>query len=176
MKIKKQTIFTAIIVVIGLLMSNATSFGSKLDYDNEEIVSVLVYLKDQVDLSGITKQMDDQRASLRLRHETVVVELQKTASESQTEIIEYLNDLKSQDLVKDYRCYWVGNIICVDTYAYIVDDISNHDDVLEIYPNYGIELIEPVYEGPIGGPDDTREVEPGVEAVRAPEVWDMGIT
>ena len=65
--------------------------------------------------------------------------------------------------MKDYRCYWIGNIICVDTYQYIADQIAKRDDVLKLYPNYGIELIEPVYEGPISGPTDSREVEPGIE-------------
>ncbi len=176
MKIKKQAYFTAILVILGLVISNATSFGGTLEENNEEVVSVLVYLKDQVDLDAITTHMDEQRASLQLRHETVVVELQNTASESQPELVEYLNELKSQDLVKDFKCYWIGNIIRVDAYQYVVDEIAERSDVLKVYPNYEIELIEPVYEGPVSGPGSTREVEPGIEAIRAPEVWDLGIT
>jgi subtilisin family serine protease len=176
MKTKKQIFFTAMLVVFGLVISNATSFGGTLEENNEEIVSVLVYLKDQTDLNKITTHMDEQRASLQLRHETVVVELQKTASETQPELIEYLDELKNQNLVKDYRCYWIGNIIAVDTYQYIADQIDNHKDVLYVYPNFEIELVDPVYEGPVNGPGDTREVEPGIEAIRAPEVWEMGIT
>jgi len=176
MKTKKQIIFTAIIVVFGLVMSNATSFGGTIEKNNEDVVSVLVYLNDQTDLEKITADMDEQRASLQLRHETVVTALQKTASETQTEIIEYLDELKSQDLVFDYRCYWIGNIIVVDTYQYIADEIAKHDEVLYVYPNFGIELIEPTYEGSVSGASGTKEVEPGIEAIRAPEVWDMGIT
>ncbi len=176
MKIKKQVFFTAIFVVFGLLISNATSFGSTLEENNEEVVSVLVYLKDQVDLDKITTHMDEQRASLQLRHETVVVELQNTASESQPEIVEYLNDLKGQDLVKDFKCYWIGNIIRVDTYQYIADEIAERDDVLKVYPNYEIELIEPVAESLESSPGFRDDVETGVVAVRAPEVWEMGIT
>ena len=176
MKTKKQIFFTAILVVFGLVLSNATSFGGTIEKNNEEVVSVLVYLKDQTNLEKITADMDEERASLQLRHETVVTELQKTASEKQSEIVEYLDDLKSQDLVFDYRCYWIGNIVVVDTYQYIADHIAKHDDVLYVYPNFGIELIEPTYEGTVSGPSGTREVEPGIEAIRAPEVWDLGIT
>jgi bacillopeptidase F len=176
MKIKKQYFLSAILVVIGLVLSNASGFANSLEYKNEEIVSVLVYLKEQVDLDSITNQMDEQRASLRTRHETVVTQLQKTASESQLELVEYLNELQDQELVKDYQCFWIGNIIRVDTYQSIVDEIAKRSDVLKIYPNYQIELIEPIYKGPENEYDFGREVEPGVEAVRAPEVWDMGIT
>ncbi len=181
---KKGLVVGIIVLLIGLgvvpstrrVLSNETSFGGILEENNEEVVSVLVYLKDQVDLDKITTHMDEQRASLQLRHETVVVELQNTASESQTEIVEYLNDLKSQDLVKDFKCYWVGNIIRVDTYQYIVDEIAKRDDVEEVYPNYGIELIEPTYESFESEPGYKNDVENGLEAIRAPEVWDLGIT
>ncbi|KYK31375.1 MAG: hypothetical protein AYK22_02530 [Thermoplasmatales archaeon SG8-52-3] len=176
MKIKKRYYLTAILIVIGLVLSNASSFADKIEVNNEEIVSVLVYLKDQVNLDSITNQMDEQRASLRLRHETVVVELQNTASESQTEIIEYLDELKSQDLVKEYQNFWIRNIIRVDTYQYIIDQINKRDDVLKVYPNYLVELIEPVEQNMGDGPDFNREVEIGLEEIRAPEVWDMGIT
>ncbi len=176
MKIKKQYYLTAILVVIALVLSNASGFADTLDDDNKEIVSVLVYLKDQADLNSITDQMDEQRASLQLRHETVVSELQNIASETQTDLVEYLNELKSQYLVKDFKCFWIGNIIRVDTYQHVVDQIAKRDEVLKVYPNYIVELIEPVNEKIENKPDFNRDVEIGLEAIRAPEVWEMGIT
>ena len=92
MKIKKQIFLAALLVSIGLVVTNATSgvnTPSKSYYD-EEIVSVLVYLKDRVDLDSITDQMDRQRASLQERHETVVTILQNTASATQTNLVKYL--------------------------------------------------------------------------------------
>ena len=176
MKIKKQYFFTAIFVIIGLILSNASGIADTIEDDNGEVVSVLIYLKDSVDLDAITNLMDEQRASLQLRHEKVVVELQNTASETQTELVEYLDDLKGRDLVKDYTCYWIGNIIKVDTYQSIVNQIARRDDVLKVYPNYIVEHIETVYENIENDPIFKNGVEPGVEAVRAPEVWEMGIT
>ena len=74
MKIKKHIFLAVLLVSIGLVITNATS-GVNTDsntYYDEEIVSVLVYLKDRVDLDSITDQMDRQRASLKERHEKVV--------------------------------------------------------------------------------------------------------
>ena len=176
MKRKKLYFFTVILVITGLVLSNASSFADKLDDSDEEIISVLVYLKDQVDLDEITNLMDEQRASLQTRHEKVVVELQKTASETQPQIVDYLDELKSKEIVKDFKCFWIGNIIRVDTYKYVVDQIAKRDDVLKVYPNYNIELIEPVAESIEGEPIFKGDVEIGIEAVRAPEVWDMGFT
>ena len=183
-----------ILVIIGLIAYSATDsielitysginskdvtlqFGDLLVDMNEEIVSVLVYLKDQVDLDAINKQMDAQMATLRECHETTVVTLQNNAYTSQSQLVEYLNELHSQKIVKEFECFWIGNIIRVDTYQSVADQIALRDDVLWVYPNYEIELIKPVNQRFEIESGDNDDIETGVEAVRAPEVWDMGIT
>jgi hypothetical protein len=113
-----------------------------------------------------------QRATLRERHETTVVSLQNTAYASQSQLVEYLNELESKKFVKDFKCFWIGNIIRVDTYQSVADQIALRDDVLWVYPNYKIELIEPVDKISEGELINRDEIEPGVKAVRAPEVWE----
>ena len=190
MKKKIQIFLTAILVTIGLLTFNATDsiklmssaditskdntaqFCDLLLDKNEEVVSVLVYLKAQVDLDSINKQMNEQGATLQDRHKTTVVTLQNTAYKSQTQLVEYLNELQSQKLVKDFKCFWIGNIIRVDAYQSVVDHIALRDDVLWVYPNYEIELIEPVEGSFEIKSSNNDEIEPGVVAVRASEVWE----
>ena len=194
MKIKKQILLTAMLVIIGLVVSNAAGIinlmsstditikdiasqsGDILVGNNEEVVSVLVYLKDQVDLDAINRQMDEQRATLQDRHETTVVALQNTAYATRPQLVKYLNELQSQKIVKEFKCFWIGNIIRVDTYQSVVDQIAIRDDVLWVYPNYNIELIEPTGGRFESGSGNKNDIENGVIAVRAPEVWDMGIT
>jgi len=176
MKTKKHILLIAIVVSLGLVISNTSSIGDSLKKKDEEVVSVLVYLKDHVDLETINDQMDRQRASLKDRHEKVVMSLQTTASESQPQLIEYLTELQNQELVKEFECFWVGNIIRVETYQNVADQIAKRDDVYNVYPNYEIELIAPVEERIESEPSFRTEIEPGIEAIRADEVWDMGIT
>jgi bacillopeptidase F len=176
MKTKKHILLIAIVVSLGLVISNTSSIGDSLKKKDEEVVSVLVYLKDHVDLETINDQMDRQRASLKDRHEKVVKSLQTTASESQPKLIEYLTELQNQELVIEFECFWVGNIIRVETYQNVADQIAKRDDVYNVYPNYEIELIAPVEERIESEPSFRTEIEPGIEAIRADEVWDMGIT
>ena len=174
MKIKKHIFLAVILINISLIVANTTSsinLTPKKD-NKEEVISVLVYLKDQVDLISINDQMDKQRASLKDRHEVTVLTLQNTASASQTPIVEYLNELQDQDIVKEFQCFWIGNIIRVDTYQSIVDEIAKRDDVYNIYPNYEIELITPLKENTSSELSNRNDIEPGVVAVRAPEVWE----
>ncbi len=188
MKIKKQFFLTATFVIIGIVLSYvASSINSTSSYvtdevdtlsidKDEEIVSVLVYLKDRVDLDSINDQMDRHHASLKDRHETVVISLQNKAHSSQTQLVEYLDELQSKEFVKEYHCFWIDNIIRVDTYQSVVDKIAKRNDVLMVYPNYGIELIAPVEEIIESEQKNRSDIEPGIEAIRADEVWDMGIT
>ncbi|UCD75024.1 MAG: S8 family serine peptidase [Phycisphaerales bacterium] len=141
----------------------------------EETVSTLVYVDHQLDVEGITRRMDAERATLRLRHEEVVRSLQDLAAVTQVEITAELARLKAAGAISDYQAYWVGNIIRVDGTPETIRAIAARNDVATVYFNYPIELIEPVASSHKDGPGD-RAVEIGVEAVRAPEVWAMGFT
>jgi subtilisin family serine protease len=174
MKTQNKIILTAIFVVVGLVIFNATGFVDNITIAksaDEKIVSYLVYLNDQVDIEAFNQQMNEQRATLQQRHESIVLSLQNTAYSSQPPLIKHLDDLKNQNLVKDYKSFWVGNIIRVDTFESVAEEIFARNDVAWVYPNYEIELIEPVDQGETEY-GRGNGIEPGVEAVRAPEVWE----
>ena len=77
MKTKKKLVSIIILIIASLLLTSVTgSFipvidNNYSDQDSEDrIVSMLVYLKDQVDINSLNSMMDQQRASLRERHES----------------------------------------------------------------------------------------------------------
>jgi len=142
-------------------------------------VSTLVYLQEQLDTDMVNRDMDLANASLATRHEVVVTELQMIAHNTQGPILTRLDALMDTGQVSDFESYWVANIIRVDATPNVIRQLANHPDVSRIYFNHGIELIDPVDVNvdAVGDEfEDPQAVEPGIEAVRAPEVWDMGIT
>lgn len=143
------------------------------EFEQDEIISVLIYLDDQVDIPMIDSQLDEQKASLKDRHETVVIALQNTAITTQGEVIEYLTDLKKQGAVETFESYWISNVVRVDASKDTIKSISDHPDVRQVYPNYKIELIKPERIDQSYSPSD-RMIELGIEAIRAQEVWAMG--
>ncbi len=143
------------------------------------VISTLVYLDDRVDLSAITEQADAQQATLAERHETVVRALTQKAQAAQAQLAAHLNQLQSVGRIADFETFWVANVIRVDAVPDEIITLSERDDVKRVYSNYPIELIEPVERQPGAGQRAAMGggVEPGVAAVRAPEVWnDLGIT
>jgi len=142
----------------------------------DEAVSTLVYLLDRVDLDGLSRQLDRERATLQRRHEVVVRTLQARAAATQPDLLAYLEQQMLAGAVADFQPFWVGNIIRVDATPAVIRELADRWEVDIIYPNYPIELIEPVVESPAVARSGDRSPEVGVQAVRAPEVWAMGIT
>jgi len=193
MKFNIVSFVVTIFVTAGLLMTTAAGiFMSKPQIDqieenfflekidkmvlssDDKFISVLLYLTDQVDLAAINKQMDKQRASLQVRHETVVVALQGTAAATQQPLIDYLTDKQMEGKIKDFQCFWISNIIRIDAILSEIKLLAERDDIQYIYPNYEIETIKPFetqLQEPLGS-----QPENGVQAVRAPEVWALGYT
>ena len=137
---------------------------------------MLVFLNDQVDIAALDAQMSQTRVTLQERHKTVVQSLQTKASETQGDFIEFLTDLQTDGRIINFQPYWISNVIRVDAPHSEIQTIADQEDVYDIYYNHEIELIEPVSNQPSDIESTGMLVENGVEAVRAPEVGDLGYT
>ncbi|MBD3170787.1 MAG: hypothetical protein GF307_15025, partial [candidate division Zixibacteria bacterium] len=139
----------------------------------DQEISVLVYLNEQANIGSLTDQMDSERATLRRRHEIVVRSLQSVAENTQSSILSYLENEKANGNVFDYQAFWITNAIKVNAPVSEVKELAARPDVSTVYFNYGIELVEPV-EVKESSRKDIANVEVGLYAVRADEVWAMG--
>jgi subtilisin family serine protease len=141
-------------------------------------VSALLYLHDRVDVDTLTAMADATFMPMRDRHELVVRSLQRTAADSQVGLINALDLATTNGDVLDYESFWVANVVRVDGTPAAIRSLADRSDIDLAYLNYEIELIDPVTEADDG--DGTtaggRAPEPGLVVVRAPEVWDIGIT
>jgi len=149
--------------------------------DEKGFVSALIYLSDQVNLEELNREFRSVRPTRQQRHEVVVQALRQRAEATQAGLLAELATLKEQNLVRDYRAYWIVNCFRVDARPEVIRQIAARADVEEAYLNYPIELIEPVPDGPgaaVPGGDLRNPLTPtvGLVAVRAPEVWAMGFT
>ncbi len=145
----------------------------------DESVSVLVYLRDRVDLEALNVRMDQERATLRDRHEAVVLALQEMAWNTQGDLVAVLETREETGGLYFFEPFWIANCIRVDATKEVIELLGAHPAVEMVYPNYPIENITPVGnptgEGQPGDPR-SRSPEIGLIAVRAPEVWALGFT
>ena len=137
-------------------------------------VSALVYMDEQVDIKSLSNSISRERFKRAARHELVVETLQSVATESQASILQSLQQNKSVDNVKPF---WISNVIRIEATPAVITELAKRSDVGHIYLNYEIELVTPVEMGDVGEGDNNRGgVEPGITAIRATEVWNMGYT
>jgi bacillopeptidase F len=144
-----------------------------------DTISTLVYLSNQLDTKTLSSLADDANATLAVRHEMIVRGLQSVAQSSQQDLLDHLQFGQRSGEVAQFQAFWVSNVVRVDASPQFIEDLAERLDVGQIYPNYEIELDAPVSfgDGDDGGAGaGPRAVEPGVLAIRADEVWAMGIT
>jgi bacillopeptidase F len=140
-----------------------------------EFFGAIIIMPDRVDLDALKQELYARRADRREWHEAVVLALQDKATVSQADIMIELARLADQGLVRDYQGIWIGNAVLVTATGEAFDILVQRDDVLQIHLDYEIENIEPVSKGD-DGPPLIAGVENGLKAIRADEVWAMGIT
>ncbi len=170
-----------------ILMAASVAHGGMIDPSLEavlrdaapdQIVSTLAFLSVQEDLEALTVEMDRRRASLQHRHETVVRALRETAAATQVHLVAHLGALEAAGRVADFHPFWISNSVRIDATPVEIRALADRPDIEIIYPNFEIELIAPVAGATPaqGGGAQDGGPEPGVVAVRAPEVWALGYT
>ena len=178
-----------ILLLQGFVIADQFDAELRLALDNagpDEVVSAIVLLDEQVDLEAIDQQLKIQRSNLQVRHETVIRALQDCARGCQVDLVSYLEQLKNDGANVEYRSLWIVNAIVVQADRDSLEKIARRGNVQRLYLDYTIELIDPVdvadraknvaAGNDSGGTAAGGPVEPGVAAIRAPEVWDLGIT
>jgi len=125
-----------------------------------------VELADEADLTdarGITNW--DERG------QRVYEALTSTAKSSQAGLIK---ELKASGA--SYESYWISNRILVeDGTLALADKLAKNGEVQRISETVQLSLVDPVKRAPVSD-KGTQAVEWGLDAINAPEVWDMGYT
>ncbi len=152
----------------------------------DEVISALVFLLEQSDVQTLAAQHRAERTPFRERHHEVVRELRDTAEITQADLRIALATMRTEGSVENFEPYWIANIIRVDATEATLRQIAQRPDVQRVYYNLPIASIGAVEDDEPRGqrrrgnhehqPKPIGSVEPGVAAVKAPEVWAMGYT
>jgi subtilisin family serine protease len=127
----------------------------------------------QADIPALNQQLKLEHATLAERNRRVILALQEAATETQPEVVWFLEDLKSQGLVKSYHMFWIANLFRVEATRAGIEAIASRQDLETLYYDFQIETIEPVKADP---PNATESVEIGLERINAPAAWAQGWT
>lgn len=124
-----------------------------------EMISVIVTLTDQADLSRIPG------ASRAARLTGVIRALQALAETSQKQIQALLTARAAQGLVSRVEPFWVFNGLAVTATPEVIQELAARADVAKITPDE-ISIV-PAQGG-------SNPAEPNLSVIKAPALWDLG--
>jgi bacillopeptidase F len=136
-------------------------------------VHSIVMMAERVDTKSLLHSLRHTR-SLAVRHTTVTSTLMEKALSTQTPLLQYLETQKRIGRVLDYTPFWITNMIAVTGTKDVVFDIAARFDVGIVFEDFEVFQMEPVSVQP--AESDLTGHEPGLEGIRATELWEMGIT
>ena len=166
-----------LILLISPLTALAGQFSEPFDFildqaDPDEIVQGMIFLVDQFDARVHADQLSRSGASLAERHASVIIELQKTAQNSQPALLDKLSKQAAADIVR-IRTFWITNAIELHAKKHVFESLVDRTDIQLIREIPVIELIDPVASAPSS--KAPKGVENGVANSNAPQLWSAGI-
>jgi subtilisin family serine protease len=166
-------------VVFILLMSSMVWAGSIdadlaqqiASSDQQTLHPTLIFMAEQFDVGTMKHQHDLVQATRAQRHSDVVTALQNLATQTQADLLGYLDNAAPTGGVGKYRGYWITNMIFAELNAEQIRAIAARDDVAEIYADFKGDLIKPIFNYGDNPPPTIASTEAGVRAIRAPQMW-----
>jgi len=145
----------------------------------DDVIQVLVIMSDLPDIKTLDEDLHFRKASLAVRHQTVVGTLQESAKRSQTGLLAELENNKASGDILGFTSHWIVNSVVVKGTVDSIRQLADRADIERIEADLVIELIKPVpSEKELLSPMSTRGIgiAPGVVAVGARRVWnELGI-
>ncbi len=176
---RKSTVLWLVLSVFFAASLNAAVIDESLQSELNQLsagenVRALVYFEHQADIVSLDKQLKLNRATLVDRNRAVILALQEAATLTQPEVISFLENLKSQGMVKEYHMFWIANMFSVEATTAGIMGIAARQDLATLYNNFPIETISPVKSEQ--SENLIASVEIGLERINAPAAWAQGWT
>lgn len=138
----------------------------------QSTVRAVIFLEDQLDVLALDAQLYREQANARERAYRVITALQNKASETQGEILSFLNS-HSKSEVAMTEPFWIANLITVEAIPAVIYALADRNDIryLDVEPR--AQLDDFVFEGPAEKSIPNGH-EPGLGFVNADKVWALG--
>ncbi|MBO4574246.1 MAG: S8 family serine peptidase [Bacteroidales bacterium] len=166
----KKLFLTFIAIIMGFIGLAQNQAIGGLDK-----IKINIILKAQSDAVALNR-MADVFSTKAERRDFVVNTLKHQAEESQADLINHLNDLKTNGLVEDIRPLWIVNSVSCYAEGWLVDELAKRDDVLAVYQVDEFQCVESEDVDASVERGDGREIAENVTKVNADQVWALGYT
>ena len=138
-------------------------------------IKINIIMKTQSDATELCR-MADAFPTKAERRNFVVNALKNQAKGSQSDLLNYLNELEINGVVEEIRPLWIVNSVSCYAEESLMDEISRRDDVLAVYQVEEFSLPEDENFSIPAERGDGREIAENIVKVNANQVWELGYT
>jgi len=159
----------------------STALKQELALANDrDMFRVQLVLTEKADLEPLRQRFVAERMSVAQRAQLVSQHLTAHADAAQQPVLTVINDYARTHpaLVDNIDRLWIANVITLDASKALILQLSAHPSVqtIDLDGRWRIRPIEPVKAETEGGQRSVGGVEPGLEAIGARFMWNMGYT
>ncbi|WP_028986261.1 S8 family serine peptidase [Thermicanus aegyptius] len=151
-------------------------------FKEDTYVTYLVKWKEQTDVGKVSQEAYQKAVSAKATphaqkmamRNAVVSALRETAIRTQAEVLKYLNLMKKEGKVKEFKNFFIVNGLAVTSTKEVMEELAKRKDIERIDLNHEIAPPE-VEKGKEVKGVSPNQVEWNVDKIGAPAVWQMGI-
>ncbi len=152
----------------------STRLQDILNNTNEPNHQIIIKMADQVDVEAMDAIFYANKTSLEERTLTVISALKDKATRTQRPLIDWL--MEEEGLTPNsLNTFWIANIIALEATPRLISALSHRPDVewMDIDAELALESFVEAAAPPVVAPGSP---EPGLNAIRADKLWQMGYT
>ncbi|MFN0158127.1 MAG: S8 family serine peptidase [Bacteroidota bacterium] len=145
-----------------------------------EKIQVIVYMQDQLDLPQMENSLRSslspgERVPVKVRYETILTALQAVAERTQPAFMQRIVSHESAGLLSVINRFWIRNIVVLSATPEAITEIAAFPEVDRVYFDGMLYRDLPVA-GPIPSDSNPESSEPGLRAINAHKLWELGYT
>ena len=180
MKLLRAVLVLLALWVMPATMAQQAFFDQPLiealnEAEDGELLPVVLMLSETVDLAVLKLEFNEKKLPAKERAPLVEQALKAKAAATQPAILEFLDE--SEFSHSDIQQFWIANSIALRAEKGLIEALSFHGDISHMYLNRKAFGHLPTPDKGSGlSPKSEGGIEPGLEAIGAPEMWAMGYT
>ncbi len=137
---------------------------------------IRIEFREKIDCYALNHQFKQDQVPVNERPTILINMLQQQAEVSQTPLLDYLEKNHSKH-VQNVQTFWIINIVVMDAKEEVIQALSQRKDIALIdLENNTILPHDPIEKGTSLNPKAVGSPEPGLVAINAPAMWDLGYT
>ena len=141
----------------------------------DQKISIRIEMLDKVDAFEMHKEFVRLETPIQQRARQIVLSLQQKSKETQFELLEAIR-ISNPEVYENLRNYWIINNIYAEAPIELIYELGKREDIAFIDLNSDISSPLEIMESESVSFVAAEAMEPGLIAINAPALWDLGYT